>query len=238
MAPRFFARSLRAAQDSTSLGPEPDERERTTKACLARLDHLEKTLPSRFQPAIQHVTDHAAGIFNAENGHPWVTVHGDLSLSNILVSKSTGRLTGVVDLAELSLLPFGFDFCVIDELAGEWHPGGWVEHANAQAVRDRFWSTLLSLADPQLQNIKVAWLAGILFRYGTRFDAGFHGMLGRRNDATTDDQILDGLVAAMQSNGNLQLCFLFLLSGEGSGPWAGERSRHPFLPNWLGLDQV
>lgn len=141
--------------------------------------------------------DHAAGIFNAKNGYPWVTVHGDLSLSNILVSKSTGRLTGVIDLAELNLLPFGFDFCVIDDLAGEWRPGGWVEHANAQAVRDRFWSTLLSFADPQVQNIKVAWLAGILFRYGARFDAGFHGMLGRRNNATTDDQILDGLVAAM-----------------------------------------
>lgn len=194
---KFFARSLRAAQDSTSLGPEPDERKQTTKACLARLDHLEKTLPSRFQPAIQHVRDHAAGIFNAKNGYPWVTVHGDLSLSNILVSKSTGRLTGVIDLAELNLLPFGFDFCVIDDLAGEWRPGGWVEHANAQAVRDRFWSTLLSFADPQVQNIKVAWLAGILFRYGARFDAGFHGMLGRRNNATTDDQILDGLVAAM-----------------------------------------
>jgi len=127
-------------------------------------------------------------------------MHGDLSLLNILVNKDTGNLTGVIDTAGLSVLPFGFGFYTMDNIVGEWSPERWIEHDNALEVRDHFWTTLVSLAqlsDARVQNVKVAWMAGILFRYGTRVDAGFPGMLGLRNDSCEIRiQILDGLVEA------------------------------------------
>jgi len=47
----------------------------------------------------------------------------------------------------------------------------------------------------QMEHLKAAWLAGILFRYGTPRDAGFAGLLGTLDDSTTGYQVLDGLVS-------------------------------------------
>ncbi|KAI0426090.1 hypothetical protein F5Y09DRAFT_76636 [Xylaria sp. FL1042] len=192
---KFFVRSLQVAQNSISIGPK--ERGRIYSACLARLENLWTTLP-KFRSAVEHVRNHIDTFFNPHTGYPLVPVHGDLSSLNILVNKTTGNLTGVIDLAELSFLPFGFDFYAVDNIVGEWSPNGWTEFANAAAVRAHFWATLVSLAqlsDAEVQNIKVAWLAGILFRYGTRFDAGFPGMVGLLNDNNSmGTQMLDGLI--------------------------------------------
>lgn len=69
-------------------------------------------------------------------------------------------------------------------------------------MRTHFWNTLLSqLSDAQVvQDIGAAWLAGILFRYGTPFDAGFPGMLGLRNDSAL------GSTCSMDSWANIMLC--------------------------------
>ncbi len=63
-------------------------------------------------------------------------------------------------------------------------------------MRTHFWNTLLSqLSDAQVvQDIGAAWLAGILFRYGTPFDAGFPGMLGAQERLGFGIDMLDGLV--------------------------------------------
>lgn len=138
-------------------------------------------------------------LFDPNNGYPWLPVHGDLSWTNILVSKTSGRLTGIIDLAELCIMPLGFDFYIIDEIVGIWYPGqGWVEDGSAAAVRAHFWSRLLALtgmSTADRQKIKIAWLAGILFRYGTPPDTEFSGVLGTRNDSVAGYDILDGLVS-------------------------------------------
>ena len=194
---RFFARSLQAAGHSLSI--TPDERGQVKDACLKRLQYLHETLPERFRRAIELVQSNMDVLFDPSNRYPWLPVHGDLSRLNILVNQTIGRLTGVIDLAELCVMPLGFDFYVIDEIVGIWYSEqGWVEHANAGAVRAHFWSTLLALtgmSNADRQKIKIAWLAGILFRYGTPPNAGFSGVLGTRNDSVSGFDILDGLVS-------------------------------------------
>lgn len=125
LAPRFFIKSLQVAQRSISIGP--DERGPIIRSCLDRLDHLHETLPDRFRPAVEYVQNRADEIFSLHTSYPWVPVHGALSLLNLLVNRETGNLRGVIDLAELSFLPFGFDFYVIDNIVGEWSPQGWTE---------------------------------------------------------------------------------------------------------------
>lgn len=92
---------------------------------LDRLAYLDGTLPSRFRSAVCYVISCMDALADPGTGYPWAAVHGDLSMLNMLVSQSTGHLTGVIDLAELCLLPFGFDFHAIDDLAGQWsHKAG------------------------------------------------------------------------------------------------------------------
>ncbi|KAK0612640.1 hypothetical protein B0T17DRAFT_499288, partial [Bombardia bombarda] len=201
----FVQASLRVAQDSVSIGPE--ERGRIHSACLARLDILWTTLPE-LQPAVQHVRNHIDKLFDPDTDYPLVPVHGDLSPSNMLVDRYTGNLTGVIDSGELSFLPLGFDFYALDNIIGEWSPDGWKERASAPSMRAHFWATLvplMHLSDADIQNIKVAWLAGILFHFGTRSDAGLPGMAGHLNDNDSmgtqmpDELISDSLRRSQKS---------------------------------------
>ena len=177
---------------------EADELLRIRDACVKRLDYLDATLPGRFQPAVQMVRKHASVLFGPKGGHPWVPVLGDLGRTSLLVNQTTGRLQGVVDLAGLCLLPLGMDFYAVDEIVGRCAEDGWHEESGAAAVRARFWGAFMSYMQGstlQMEHLKAAWLAGILFRYGTPRDAGFAGLLGTLDDSTTGYQVLDGLMS-------------------------------------------
>ncbi|KLU90814.1 hypothetical protein MAPG_10665 [Magnaporthiopsis poae ATCC 64411] len=183
----FFASSFHCAGQSAIVGSYYG-RAGIKETCLHRLDHLYRTLPSRFRSAVKHVAEHIDDPFDPDSGRPCVPVHGDLSKTNVFVNRDSGNPTGVIDVAELDCLPFGFDFYAIDEVPSERRPEGWTEHADAAAVRAHFWSMLLELTglpDQAQRAVRLAWLTGILFRYGTRHDAGFTGMLGTLGDSGT-----------------------------------------------------
>ncbi len=79
---------------------------------------------------------------------------------------------------------------------------GWGEHDDAEELRAHFWVTFANSAKldpkgPEIQTIGEARLVGILFRYGTRADGGFSGMLGQLNSQDPNSAamlMLDGLV--------------------------------------------
>ena len=72
---------------------------------------------------------------------PWVLTHGDLVEMNILVNKSTGALTGVIDWAEASILPFGFSLYCLENLLGWMDSRGWHFVDTADQLRNLFWTT-------------------------------------------------------------------------------------------------
>lgn len=113
--------------------------------------------------------------------YPITITHGDLSEFNLLVDQHSGALTGVVDWAEASLLPFGFALYALEHALGAMYLTGWAYHENAETLRRQFWDIFNAIAQPsavERKRMKVARLAGILFRYGTPVDSGFPGMLG------------------------------------------------------------
>lgn len=134
-------------------------------------------------PVVAHVRENMDGLFSGN--YPIVLTHGDLSEMNMLVDPDGGALTGVVDWAEASLLPFGFSLYALVSVLGNMYLTGWTYHENADQARRRFWDTFCSIIQPsnaERQQMEVARLAGILFRYGTPVSSGFPGMLGIRGE--------------------------------------------------------
>ncbi|TVY88280.1 hypothetical protein LAWI1_G005163, partial [Lachnellula willkommii] len=80
-----------------------------------RLQLLATALPPRFRPTARHLVDNASSIASL----PWVLTHGDLVPGNIMLSPSSGRLTGLVDWAEAEVLPFGLCLYGLEEILGE-----------------------------------------------------------------------------------------------------------------------
>lgn len=130
--------------------------------------------------------------------YPITITHGDFSDSNMLADETSVVLTGVVDWAEASVLPFGFALYALDNSLGYMGKNGWVSHDNAEVMRERFWSTFCTYAQPsreERERMKVARLAGILFRYGTRVNSGFPGMLGIRGSSDGSLRFLEAFTA-------------------------------------------
>jgi hypothetical protein len=69
-------------------------------------------------------------------------------------------------------------------------------------LKAHFWVTFANSAKldpkgPEIQTVREARLIGILFRYGTRADAGFSGMLGQfqsQDPSSVAMLMLDGLL--------------------------------------------
>ncbi|KAM0481418.1 hypothetical protein ACHAPX_003524 [Trichoderma viride] len=151
--------------------------------CRARLDALSESLPGHLIPVVAQVRENMDRLFSGS--YPIVLTHGDLGEMNMLVDPDSGALTGVVDWAEASLLPFGFSLYALDSVLGDMYLTGWTYHENADQARRRFWDTFSSIEQPshaERQQMEVARLAGILFRYGTLVSSGFPGMLGIRGE--------------------------------------------------------
>ena len=194
---RFFASSWDKA---SSCSIKPTGHARISAECKSRLAHIAGTLPPRFQSSVADAQRCMDNLFDP--GYPLVSTHGDLSENNLFVNKETGELTGVIGLAELSFLPFGLDFYGLEEIVGYLGLEGWGEHDGAQELRAHFWvifanSAKLDAKGPEMRTIREARLVGILFRYGTRADAGFSGMLGQfksQDPSSVAMLMLDGLV--------------------------------------------
>lgn len=116
---------------------------------------------------------------------------------NILVDPSSGKITGVVDWADASILPFGFTLYALENALGSMGPEGWRWFDKADDLRGAFWRAFIEqtgLSEPQTRLVKLAEKAGLLIRYGTAYDSGFSGMIGVRDPNEEDFRYLDAML--------------------------------------------
>ena len=163
--------------------------------CYARFEYLANALPERFLPVVTKVQATLPALING--CYPVVLTHSDLNEMNILVDHDSGKITGVVDWPDTSILPFGFALYALENTLGRMGADGWIWFDNADGLREQFWKTFreqTGLSEPQTGLIKLAGKAGILIRYGTVYDSGFLGMIGVRDPNADDFRYLDALV--------------------------------------------
>lgn len=195
----FFAQAWTRGRPDTL---DSQAREQLATACRERLDALSSSqtspLPSHLRSLVAQVLEQTDELYNGS--YPITVTHGDLSEMNLLVDDKSGVLTGVVDWAEGSLLPFGFALYTLENALGAMcMEEGWVYHNCAKEARKHFWNTFNVIAQPtsrELQLMRVARLAGILFRYGTPVNSGFPGMLGLENPSGSSLQFMEVFVAS------------------------------------------
>ncbi|KAK4190462.1 hypothetical protein QBC35DRAFT_542047 [Podospora australis] len=174
---RFFAQSwLKSEAATLTSGFDISTLRSTAKEeCDRRLEYLSQTLPARLQPFVTEI--------QTTFSYPIVLTHADLNETNTLLSPSTGSLSGILDWAGASFLPFGFSLYALENFLGGWMgQKGWTWLPHSEQLRNIFWETFCTqtgLEDVRL--IKLAAKAGILIRYGIAWDARFEGMIGVRD---------------------------------------------------------
>ncbi|KID82012.1 Protein kinase-like domain protein [Metarhizium guizhouense ARSEF 977] len=166
------------------------------EACSCRFDHISGTIPSRFLPAVTKVRNFLPTLFSGK--YPLVLTHGDLNEMNILVDPGSGNITGIVDWAEASILPFGFTLFALDNALGSMHASGWKYFDNSDYLRREFWGIFRDLvgglSDSEMELIRVARMAGTFIRYGSPYDSGLKGMAGVRDATDASLKYLDILI--------------------------------------------
>lgn len=93
---------------------------------------------------------------------------------NILVSPTTGRITGIIDWAEAGVLPFGLDLYGLENLTGYMGAGGWNYFEICDELQQRFWSRFWgSITDAQgppdesiRHTVTIARQVGVLLQHG------------------------------------------------------------------------
>ncbi|KAH6634521.1 hypothetical protein B0J18DRAFT_22484 [Chaetomium sp. MPI-SDFR-AT-0129] len=187
---RFFAQSWQNGSR-----PEPKSISVTFEDCCSSFDYLSRTLPSRFQNLITQVKDSLPALFSED--YPLVLTHGDFSERNILANPTTGEITGIIDWAEVGILPFGFMLYGLDNLLGYLTPDGWVFYDATDDLRDEFWSVFCELVDgvsqSEMELVHLARQAGLFLRYGIPYKPGRKGVVGVGGTDTTL-KVLTGLL--------------------------------------------
>lgn len=141
---------------------------------------------------------------------------------NILVSPTTGRITGIIDWAEAEVLPFGLALYGLQNLLGYMGPGGWnyydIRDQLEQFFWNQFWDCVADgrgpLEDRKWKAVTTARHLGVLLRYGFEWE---NGMVER---AVTEDDA--GLLTYLDA---------FLLAGEGETSFVQEGQEKAFKPN-------
>lgn len=161
---RFFAQSWNyqlPSTDSVTLEAEYG----------SKLGRLIESLPVRFSQTLLSLVPHLSPVFSKL---PYVVTHGDLCELNILVDPKTGHVTGVVDWAEVRVLPFGFALWAVENILGFMNAQGWHYYDNEDELRTLFWTTFLQQAknctDQDILLIHTVRLMGLFCRYGFRTD--------------------------------------------------------------------
>ena len=163
---RFFAQAwLKPILEGEML-----ERTKVEAEITDRLGELHRTLPDQFLPLVDHVLKNLHKL--TAPSYPFVFTHGDFSEFNLLLlDEMSGAISGVVDWSEACILPFGFTLHGVEYGLGAMYTDGWTYCENASHVREHFWATFKQIVQPtkdEVEAMKLARLAGILFRYGTR----------------------------------------------------------------------
>ena len=95
---------------------------------------------------------------------------------NILINPENGQITGIIDWAEMRVLPFGLALWGLENIPGYMDSAGWHYYDNHQELRDLFWGTFERHANDHsprhAELVKVARLVGIFCRYGFTTEDG------------------------------------------------------------------
>jgi len=194
-----------------------------TRATISRkLALLTSTLPPRFTAIASRAQKELDKIFH--DGYPQVLTHGDLSPMNILVSPTTGRVTGIIDWAEAGVLPFGLALYGLENLLGYMGPGEW----NYFNIRDKlelrfwtqFWNYITDVPTPPEEStwhtVTIARKVGVLLQYGFKWENG-----------TVETAVTE------KDTGSLAYLDAFLLDGEGRSANKGIINLISEAPNWM-----
>jgi len=168
-----------------------------------KLSLLTSTLPTRFTTIASRAQKELGELFH--HRYPQVLTHGDLSPMNILVSPTTGHVTGIIDWAEAGVLPFGLALYGLENLLGYMGPGGWSYFEIRDELEQRFWNQFWGcIADAKgppeestRHTVKIARQVGVLIQYGFQWENGIVEKAVTEKDA-----------------GSLAYLDAFLLSGE------------------------
>ncbi|KAL9124204.1 MAG: hypothetical protein Q9217_006446 [Psora testacea] len=170
---RFFAASWLHPQLVTQ-----NQREATKTTVSHKLSLLASTLPPRFDAIISRVQLGLDELFHPR--YPQVLTHGDLCPMNILVSPTTGCITGIIDWAEAEVLPFGLALYGLENLLGYMGPGRWnyfdIRDELEQKFWNHFWDCLADakrpVGDGRRNTIMIARQVGVLIQYGFEWENG------------------------------------------------------------------
>ncbi|PQK15975.1 hypothetical protein BB8028_0006g02970 [Beauveria bassiana] len=158
---RFFAQSWNCKL------PPPSDPVTLAAEYGFKLGRLAETLPARFSQTLLSLESQLPLVFSKL---PHSVTHGDLCELNILVDPRTGHITGIVDWAEVRVLPFGFALWAVENILGFMNAEGWHYYDNQDELRTLFWATFLQQAkgctEQDMELIHTARLIGLFCRYG------------------------------------------------------------------------
>ena len=133
--------------------------------------------------------------------YPQVLTHGDLNEMNILISPTSGRITGIIDWAEAGILPFGLALYGLENLLGNMNSRGWKYFEIKDELEQRFWkhfwdciADTKGLPEDRIRHaVTIARQVGIIMRYGFMWENGTVERAVTENDASRL-AYLDGLL--------------------------------------------
>lgn len=99
---------------------------------------------------------------------------------NILVSPTTGRITGIIDWAEAGVLPFGLALYGLEHLLGYMGPEGWsyfeIRNELEQRSWNQFWPCIADAKGPLEEStrhtVTIARHVGVLLQYRFEWENG------------------------------------------------------------------
>ncbi|CEJ94735.1 hypothetical protein VHEMI10251 [[Torrubiella] hemipterigena] len=132
-----------------------------------KIRRLMESLPEQFFPSLFSVIPRFRTIFS---DLPLVVTHGDLCGLNILINETSGHITGIIDWAEMRILPFGFALWGLENILGFMDTNGWHYYDNHAALRALFWETFrfhaVNFTEKDMALVAKARVLGLFVRYG------------------------------------------------------------------------
>lgn len=115
-------------------------------AVTSRLQFLSASLP----PHAQFLSSALPALLTAlprlfTPSYPQVLTHGDLSLTNILVSPRCLAIRGIVDWSLGEILPFGLELDILFLTTGFMDLEGWHNYEYGLRMREAFWENFFSV---------------------------------------------------------------------------------------------
>ncbi|WEW59601.1 hypothetical protein PRK78_005075 [Emydomyces testavorans] len=195
---RFFSLAWLHPQTVT-----PAELQEGRRTVSEKLTVLASALPPRFHTAISHAQKNLDQLYSPL--YPQVLTHGDLCELNTLIMPDTGCISGLIDWAEASILPFGMALYGLNNFLGGMSSEGWKYDENREKLEAEFWQHFWNTVDIEgiglkthlEKPVRTARDLGVLLRYGFVWENGLYERPASEMDTNTDNiRYLDALLLA------------------------------------------